>query len=35
MLTDGQTDRHHQSISQNCFAIRPKTGEWANSRLGK
>ena len=21
--TDGQTDRHHQSISRNCFAIRP------------
>ena len=24
---DGQTDRHHQSISRNCFAIRPKTLE--------
>ena len=22
--TDGQTDGHHQSISRNCFAIRPK-----------
>ena len=24
MLTDRQTDGHHQSISRNCFAIRPK-----------
>ena len=23
--TDGRTDGHHQSISRNCFAIRPKT----------
>ena len=22
--TDGRTDGHHQSISRNCFAIRPK-----------
>ena len=24
--TDGQTDGHHQSISRNCFAIRPIKG---------
>ena len=28
MLTDGRTDRHHQSMSRNCFAIRPKKEQY-------
>ena len=31
--TDGQTDGHHQSISQNCFAIRPTKSKASRSKL--
>ena len=31
--TDRQTDGHHQSISPNCFAIRPKSINFSSTRF--
>ena len=33
--TDGRTDGHHQSISRNCFAIRPKIVKFKIKVSGK